>query len=104
WRLSRLPDEDLPQLVFLPGLEDRQHRIAGLELQRAVRSLGLAVADDRDHARAFGKCDVADRLAGTGGVRFDHDLDDLEILLAKLEQVNQPVLRYLVLDQPEDRR
>ena len=34
----------------------------------------------------------------------DRDLDDLEVLLAQLEQVDQPVLGHLVLDQAHDRR
>ena len=34
----------------------------------------------------------------------DRHLDDLEVLLAQLEQLDQPVLRHLVLDQRHDRR
>ena len=51
-----------------------------------------------------GSADLADRLAGAVGVGVDEDLDDLEVLLAQLEQVDQPVLGHLVLDQGHDRR
>ncbi len=41
------------------------------------------------------------RLPATGRVAVDLQLDDLEVLLAQLEQVHDPVLGHLVLDEAE---
>ena len=43
-----------------------------------------------------------DRLADARALRVDLDLDDLEVLLAQLQQVHQVVLGHLVLDQGHD--
>ena len=43
-------------------------------------------------------------LAGRRRVAVDLELDDLEVLLAELEQVDDPVLGHLVLDEAEDVR
>jgi hypothetical protein len=61
------------------------------------------VAHDRDQPRPLGQCDLLDRLAGTRRVLPHGHLDDLEVFPLELEQVDQPVLRYLVLDQGHDR-
>ena len=53
------------ELVLLAGLEDREHLVAGLELGRADRDLGLAVAHDGDQARALGQRRLSTRLPAT---------------------------------------
>src|SRR3712207_8826291 len=42
------------------------------------------------------------RSPGRGSVLGDHELDDLEALLGKVEEVHEPVARDLVLDQAQD--
>ena len=58
-RFALVADEHAAELVFLAGLEDREHRVALLELHRVVGHLGLAVAHDRDQPRALGQRDLA---------------------------------------------
>ena len=60
----------------------------------------LAVAHDRDQPRALGQLEPLDRACRrTATPRVDLHLDDLEVLLAQLEQVDEAVLGHLVLDQ-----
>ena len=51
---------------------------------------------------ALGQRDLADALPDDGRALRDLDLDDLELLVAEVEQVDRPVGRDLVLDQPQD--
>src|SRR5690349_6531791 len=92
------------KLVLFPRLEDRQHLVTGLELGRADGDLRLAVAHHRDQPRPFGQTQLLDGLAGARRASVDLHLDDLEVFLAQLEQVDQVVLRHLVLNEPEDAR
>src|SRR5437764_875634 len=48
--------------------------------------------------------DLLDRLARTRRALVDLHLDDLEVLLPKLQQVHELVLWHLVLDESEDAR
>ena len=75
-----------------------------MELGRADRDLRLAVTHDRDQPRAFRQPQLLDRLSGGGRALVDLHLDDLQVLLAQLEQVDEIVLRDLVLDEAEDAR
>ena len=94
-------EEHLAQLVFLARLEHRQHLVAGTEDRRLLGELGATVPDDRNEPRAVGHPEPCDTLARGGRVAVDLELDDLEILLAQLEQVHDPVLRHLMLDEAE---
>src|SRR5262249_46788257 len=96
--------EHAAELVFLAGLENRQHLVARLELGRADGDLRLPVAHHRDEPRSLGKLEALDTLAGDRRVAVDLHLDDLEVLLAQLEEVDQVVLRDLVLDERHDAR
>ena len=51
----------------------------------------------------LGQLEAGDALAGRRRALVDLHLDDLEVLLAQLEQVDQLVLGHLVLDQGHDR-
>ena len=66
--------------------------------------LGLAVADDEISLEPCGSATCSIVLPAQTAVRADRQLDDLVVLLAQLEQVDQPVLGHLVLDQAHDRR
>src|SRR5438046_2845109 len=83
-RLRLFLDQDSAQLVFLARLEDREHRVPGLELKIPLGDLGLPVAHDRDQARARRQGHLLDRLPGTVGLVADRDLDDLEVLLPQV--------------------
>ena len=48
-----------------------------------------------------GRCSPPIALARDRGVLVDLELDDLEVLLAQLEQMHDPVLGHLVLDEAE---
>ena len=50
-----------------------------------------------------GQLESADALPVAVRTLVDRHLDDLEVLLAQLEQLHEPVLGHLVLDQPHDR-
>src|SRR5581483_1589848 len=93
-----------PELVFLARLEDREHLVAGLEGGGADGDLGAAVAHHGDEPRALGQPQRLDALARDGRVAVDLHLDDLEVLLAQLEQVDEVVLGHLVLDESHDAR
>ena len=99
-----LLEQDLAQLVFLAGLQDREHLVTRLELRRADGDLRLPVAHDGDQTRALRQPQLLDGLAGARGALVDLHLDDLEVLLAQLEQVDQVVFGHLVLDETEDAR
>ena len=68
---------------------------------RVLSELGAALAHDRDQPRALRQPEAGDALARSGRVALDLELDDLEVLLAQLEQVHDPVLGHLVLDEAE---
>src|SRR5207302_10435989 len=85
-------EENLPQLVLLARLEDRENLVAGLQLGGADRDLGVAVAHDRDQARALRQVEALDAAARRGSALVDHHLDDLEVLLAQLEQDRKSVV------------
>src|SRR5262249_27060350 len=55
--------EDLPQLVLLARLEDRQHLVAGLELRLVVGDRRLAVANDGNEPCAVRELERPDPLA-----------------------------------------
>ena len=89
----------------MPGWRIASTWSPGSQLGRADRDLGLAVAHDRDQPRAVGQRRASRRvLPATGELLVDLHLDDLEVLLAQLEQVDELVLGHLVLDQPHDAR
>src|SRR5262249_28323630 len=92
WLRRLLLVPHLAQLVLLARLEHRKHLVARLELGRADRDLGLAVAHDGDQPRAFREAQLLDGLAGARGALVDLHLDDLEVLLPELEQVDELVL------------
>src|SRR3954454_11075314 len=84
-------------------VEDDHDLVAGLHhgLPRrhpAARVLG----EDGDDERALGEADVHDGLVCRRRAVAHLDLDDLELLALEVEQVHEAVLRYLVLDQPQD--
>ena len=85
-----------------PRIEDQQHLVAGLDHGVGLRHEPGAAAQHRDDQRAVGQRDVLDLAAGRGRSRSDLDLDDLEVLLLQRQQLDQPVLGDLVLDQPQD--
>src|SRR5205823_14325336 len=87
--LYLLLKEDLAELVFLAGLQDREHLVAGLQLGRPDRDLRFSVTHDGDQPRAFRQPQFLDRLARAGRPFVDLNFDDLEVLLAELEQVNE---------------
>ena len=67
-----------------------------------VSSSGISALPSRttEISRApSGQLERADALALAVRALVDRDLDDLEVLLAQLEQLDQPVLGHLVLDQ-----
>src|SRR5262249_6823152 len=103
-RLYLVLKKDVAELVFLARLQNRQHLVTGLELRRADRDLRPAVAHDRDEPRALRQTELLDRLPGARRALVDLHFDDLEVLLAELEQVDEIVLRHLVLYEPEDAR
>ena len=94
--------QDLAHLVLAAGLQDREHLVAGGEHRRADGDLGRAAAHHRDQARARRQAEAVDLLADARALGADLDLDDLEVLLAQLQQVHQVVLGHLVLDQGHD--
>src|SRR6266496_2256469 len=98
------PEQHPAELVLLAGLEDGQHLISHLERRRPDGDLRLFVAHDRDQPGALRQLEILDALARDRRVLVDLHLDDLEVLLAQLEQVNQVVLRHLVLDERHDER
>ena len=51
-------------------------------------------------SRVLRQPQVGHALARCGRVALDLELDDLEVLLAQLEQVHDPVLGHLLLDRP----
>src|SRR6266550_4210914 len=91
--LYLLLKQDLAQFVFLAGLEDREHLVTRLQLGRADRDLGLAVAHDGDQPRSLRQPQLLHRLARARRALVDLHLDDLEVLLAQLEQMDEIVLR-----------
>ena len=100
WRELALQQQPA-ELVFLAGLEHREHLVAGPDHGRVLGELGAAVPHHRDQARAVRQAQAADPLSRDGRVPVDLELDDLEVLLAQLEQVHDPVLGHLVLDEAE---
>src|SRR5262249_32300027 len=96
--------KNLAELVLLARLEDREHLVTRLELGRADGDLRLAVSHHRDQPRTLRKAQLLDGLAGARRALVDLHFDDLEVLLAQLEQMDEFVLRHLVLDEPEDAR
>src|SRR5512139_301316 len=95
-------EEDL-QLLLEPRVEHGQDLVAGLEHRVGRRhESALALAQDRDQQAALGHVEVADPHPGDAAVVGEQHLDDLEALLGQIEQVHEPVLRHLVLQQPQD--
>src|SRR3989442_1565024 len=103
-RKALVLEEDTSQLVLLARLEDREHLVAGFETGRPARDLRLPVPHYRDELGALRQAEALDLLAGARRVLVDLHLDDLEVLLAQLEEVDQLVLGHLVLDEREDVR
>src|SRR5712691_1030608 len=80
--------QDLTELVFLARLEDGQHLVPRLELGRADCDLCLAIPHDGDQARALRQPQLLNRLSRPRRAFVDLHLDDLEVLLAQLEQMH----------------
>src|SRR5207302_2051225 len=80
-----------------------EHFVAGLDRGFGLRHEARAVAQDRYDETAFGQRQVADLGTGSRGAFSDFELDDLELLLPKVEQVHEPVMRDLVLELFLDR-
>ena len=59
--------------------------------------VSLAVSHDGDQPSAVGQLHAGERLAEARRARIDLHLDDLEVLLAQLEEMDEPVLGHLVL-------
>ena len=81
----------------------RGSRAPGRRPRAAVSSSGISALPSRttEISRAPSAARAArSRLPCAVRVLVDRHLDDLEVLLAQLEQVDQAVLRHLVLDQP----
>ena len=94
--------EDLFQLVLLARVEHGEDLVADLEHGVGPGHEALALAQDRDQQAAVGHREVADPAAGDAAVLAEQHLDDLELLLLQVEQVDQPVLGHLVLEQAQD--
>src|SRR5690242_8089468 len=92
-RLWLASQEHASELVLLAGLEDGEHLVARLELRRSDGDLGVAVAHDGDEPRTVGQLQRLDALARRRRVTVDLYLDDLEVLLAELQQMDDLVLR-----------
>ncbi len=78
------------------------HLVARVQDRAVVDQLGLPVAHEGDQARAGRQGQLVDRLADARAPGVDLDLDDLEVLPAQLQQVDQVVLGDLVLDEGHD--
>ena len=100
WRKLALQEEPA-ELVLLAGLEHGENLVSRPDHRRVLGELRAAVPHHRDQTRAFREPQAADPLPGDRGVPVDLELDDLEVLLAQLEQVHDSVLRHLVLDEAE---
>ena len=87
-----------------PRLQDREHLVARLEARLAHGDLRLASAHDRDQARPVGQVDLAHEPARARRVLGELDLGDLELLAAQAQELDELVVRELVLDQRHDRR
>src|SRR3954466_5601880 len=84
-------------------VEDDHDLVAGLHHGVPRRHpAGRVLGQDGDDERALGEPDVADGPPRRRGAIADLDLDDLELFALEVEQVDEAVLRYLVLDQPQD--
>ena len=69
----------------------------------ALRHEAAAAAQDGDDQAALGhRRDRCTALAGRGRALGDLHLDDLELLAGQVEQVDEAVVRHLVLDQAQD--
>src|SRR5690348_12213338 len=90
--VRRRSEERPAELVFLARFEDREHLVAHLELGLLIRDLGLARADDGDQPGAVRKHQRPDTLPLAVRPLVHGHLDDLEVLLAQLEQLHEPVL------------
>ncbi len=67
-----------------------------------LRDEAAALAQHGDDQAAVGHDHVSDLLTGHGRVLVDDQLDDLEPVAGQVEQVHEPVLGHLVLDQAQD--
>src|SRR3954468_4772878 len=102
-RAALLLQQDPVELVLLVGLEDREHPVAGVERRGANGDLRRIPVHDGDQAGAVREVQLVDPLADRGGLRVDLDLVDEQVLLLQLEEVDQVLLRHLVLDERHDR-
>ena len=102
--INPLTKQDLPQFFLLARFEHGEDLVTGPELDFALGHLRLPVPHDRDQPRPGRQLDPRHLLPHGRRVRIELHLDDLEVLLAELEQVDQPVLGHLVLDHREDDR
>src|SRR5213082_799558 len=103
-QLQLPPQEHASELVLLARFENVEDLVTCLELRRADGDLGAARAHDGDEACAVRQLERLDALAGGRRVAVDLHLDDLEVLAAELEQVDEIVLGHLVLDEGHDAR
>ena len=89
----------------LPGSRIASTESPGCELHRVVRRpRPCRCARPRSGASPPAARPRRIVLPAQAACRSTGDLDDLEVLLAQLEQVDQAVLGHLVLDQRHDRR
>src|SRR3954454_8086902 len=84
-------------------VEDDHDLVAGFHHGVRRRHPARAVlGEDGDDERALGQADVHDGLARRRRALAHLDLDDLELLALQVEEMDEAVLRHLVLDQPQD--
>src|SRR4051812_18287989 len=90
------------QVVLAPRVEHREHLVARLEHRVRARHEPFALPQHRDQQAPLGHRQVPNPLTGHGRGVGQLQLDDLQALLLQVEQVDEAVLRHLVLDQAQD--
>src|SRR4051794_35062109 len=95
-------EEDL-QLLLQPRIENGENLVARLEDRvRSRHETAVSLPQDRDQQAPLRHVELADPLPRDPAVVRQHHLDDLQPLLRQVEQVHEPVLRDLVLQQPQN--
>src|ERR671911_361961 len=84
------------------GVEPRDHLAPRLEHRVGPRHEPLPLAQHRYQQRALRHLEIPDPATGDARVGSEQHLDDLQPLLRQVEQVHEPVLGHLVLDQAQD--
>src|SRR5262245_16345694 len=96
------PEEDL-QLFLQPRIEDGQHLVARLQDGVGGRhETSLPLTKNRNQQAALRHVEITNTHTRNAAVLTQHHLDDLQPFLGQIEQVHEPVLGHLVLQQPQD--